>query len=94
MHEILFFVDSKSLLTKSFQAEPRAVLQTALGHASAYLNCHCCQSGVMSRNFEDICIVYTLHLECAKLINLQDLFEAFVVIATGRDKKISQKELQ
>ncbi|KAJ3322102.1 Origin recognition complex subunit 3 [Boothiomyces sp. JEL0866] len=66
LNELLFF---DSNVNKAVKAEPRAVIQTALKYPQMYIN-----------TIVDTNILYKLYLECGRLINLQDWFEAFKIL--------------
>ncbi|KAJ3258002.1 hypothetical protein HK103_004136 [Boothiomyces macroporosus] len=66
MNELLFFDGN---VNKAVKAEPRAVVQTALKYPQMYID-----------TIVDTNILYKLYLECGRLINLQDWFEAFKVL--------------
>lgn len=61
---------------------PRVAIQTALSNPQHYLQCDCCQTdiGTVQDTLPDICIAYRLHLECGRLINLYDWFQAFTAV--------------
>uniref|UniRef100_A0A8C9RU53 Origin recognition complex subunit 3 n=1 Tax=Scleropages formosus TaxID=113540 RepID=A0A8C9RU53_SCLFO len=44
-------------------------------------------SGIISSAAPDICIIYKLHLECGRLINLYDWLEAYATVATAAEGK-------
>lgn len=74
IHEAFYF-DQVSLLGKHLSPPPRAAMQAGLNTPVHYL---ASASGGGARdtalcpNMPDICILYQLHLECGKLINLFD----------------------
>ncbi|KAJ7421896.1 hypothetical protein WISP_40566 [Willisornis vidua] len=45
-----------------------------------------CDGGSISNKAPDICIVYKLHLECGRLINLVDWLEAFSTVVTAAEE--------
>uniref|UniRef100_A0A8C8BC27 Origin recognition complex subunit 3 n=1 Tax=Otus sunia TaxID=257818 RepID=A0A8C8BC27_9STRI len=85
LHEIVYF-NTASVLREHLNAAPRIALHTALNNPYRYLKNQELKSdeGSISNKAPDICIVYKLHLECGRLINLVDWLEAFstVVMAT------------
>ncbi|KAI8902730.1 origin recognition complex subunit 3 N-terminus-domain-containing protein [Globomyces pollinis-pini] len=95
LHEIIYFTDSQRLIPKTFHPEPRGIIQTALNHSNTYLGCECCESNSLCSKFEDICILYRLYLECGRLINLSDWYEAFkCVLSPNTSKNMNEPELQ
>ncbi|KAJ3275765.1 Origin recognition complex subunit 3 [Terramyces sp. JEL0728] len=67
LNELLYF---DSNVNKAIKAEPRSVIQTGLKYPQVYT------STIVDTN-----ILYKLYLECGRLINLQDWFEAFKVLS-------------
>ncbi|ORX85318.1 hypothetical protein BCR32DRAFT_265718 [Anaeromyces robustus] len=92
-HEIVYYTES-SKLKKSFSAQPRSVIHTALNYPRYYLNCQCCSDNdhIIESSLHDTCIAYKLYLECGKLINLYDWFVAFGNILNDKIVKEKQKE--
>lgn len=87
--EIFVFSDATTL-RKHIVGAPRAALHQALQNPHYYLQCECCEtdSGNQLRPTQpDLAIVYKLHLECGKMINLFDWLQAFnaVAVATEHD---------
>ncbi|OZJ02637.1 hypothetical protein BZG36_04165 [Bifiguratus adelaidae] len=97
MHEIVYYSNAK-LLQRTFSAQPRASIQTALSHPQHYIRCHCCHHHAedpsnwlpyrILSGEDDICIAYRLYLECGRLINMFDWFTAFkAVLGHGHESK-------
>ncbi|KAI9596713.1 origin recognition complex subunit 3 N-terminus-domain-containing protein [Syncephalis fuscata] len=84
LYECSYF-SSSSLLQKTFAPQLRATTQTALRLPVHYLGCHCCRerssnissSSTILRTQPDTCILYQLHLECGRWINLHDWFISY-----------------
>ncbi|KAL0086630.1 origin recognition complex subunit 3 N-terminus-domain-containing protein [Phycomyces blakesleeanus] len=99
MHELVYYVQSK-LHEKSFSAQPRASVQTALTNSKHYLDCQCCQGGQdqLLPSEPDSCILYKLYLECGRMINLYDWFVAFGCIIerekSPADNPLNENEVQ
>uniref|UniRef100_A0A8C3BXW6 Origin recognition complex subunit 3 n=1 Tax=Cairina moschata TaxID=8855 RepID=A0A8C3BXW6_CAIMO len=76
LHEIVYF-NTASVLREHLNAAPRVALHTALNNPYCYLKSQALRSdgGSISNKAPDICIVYKLHLECGRLINLVDWLE-------------------
>uniref|UniRef100_A0A8C3JB96 Origin recognition complex subunit 3 n=1 Tax=Calidris pygmaea TaxID=425635 RepID=A0A8C3JB96_9CHAR len=76
LHEIVYF-NTASVLREHLNAAPRIALHTALNNPYWYLKNQALKSdgGSISNKVPDICIVYKLHLECGRLINLMDWLE-------------------
>uniref|UniRef100_A0A8B9QXJ2 Origin recognition complex subunit 3 n=1 Tax=Apteryx owenii TaxID=8824 RepID=A0A8B9QXJ2_APTOW len=81
LHEIMYF-NTASALREHLNAAPRIALHTALNNPYCYLKNQALKSdgGTISNKAPDICIVYKLHLECGRLINLVDWLEAFSTV--------------
>ncbi|KAI8820462.1 origin recognition complex subunit 3 N-terminus-domain-containing protein [Fimicolochytrium jonesii] len=83
LHEVFVYSNAK-LLERAFHPQPRAAIQTALGHTTNYLNCACCPTSAgesaISHTLQDTSIVYRLYLECGSMINLYDWFMAFSAV--------------
>ncbi|RUP49553.1 hypothetical protein BC936DRAFT_142251 [Jimgerdemannia flammicorona] len=99
-HEIVYYSNVK-LHEKTFTAQPRAAIQTALAQPLHYLNCDCCRdiaTDALSATQHDTCILYKLYLECNRMINMYDWFVAFGVVlereARGAKGKIEEREVQ
>ncbi|NWW91188.1 ORC3 protein, partial [Rhynochetos jubatus] len=86
LHEILYF-NTASVLREHLNAAPRIALHTALNNPYCYLKNQALKSdgGSISNKAPDICIVYKLHLECGRLINLVDWLEAFATVVTAAE---------
>ncbi|KAM6083085.1 origin recognition complex subunit 3 isoform 2-T2 [Chlamydotis macqueenii] len=84
LHEIMYF-NTASVLRGHLNAAPRIALHTALNNPYCYLKNQALKSdgGSISNKAPDICIVYKLHLECGRLINLVDWLEAFSTVVTS-----------
>ncbi|XP_065537341.1 origin recognition complex subunit 3 isoform X1 [Lathamus discolor] len=87
LHEIVYF-NTASVLRGHLNAAPRIALHTALNNPYSYLKNQALKSdgGSISNKAPDICIVYKLHLECGRLINLVDWLEAFSTVVTAVDE--------
>ncbi|KAM9297802.1 origin recognition complex subunit 3 isoform 6-T6 [Morus bassanus] len=86
LHEIVYF-NTASILRGHLNAAPRIALHTALNNPYCYLKHQALKSdgGSISNKAPDICIVYKLHLECGRLINLVDWLEAFSTVVTAAE---------
>ncbi|KAM9636499.1 origin recognition complex subunit 3 isoform 8-T13 [Morphnus guianensis] len=86
LHEIVYF-NTASVLREHLNAAPRIALHTALNNPYCYLKNQALKSdgGSISNKAPDICIVYKLHLECGRLINLVDWLEAFSTVVTAAE---------
>ncbi|XP_071506820.1 origin recognition complex subunit 3-like [Diadema antillarum] len=84
LHEVCYYNDI-SELRQRLNASPRAAIQTALSNPYYYLqNSECEKLGDgISNTLPDLCIVYKLHLECGRLINLYDWLQAFITVVQG-----------
>ncbi|KAI7862220.1 origin recognition complex subunit 3 N-terminus-domain-containing protein [Spinellus fusiger] len=97
MHELIYYTNVK-LHEKSFAAQPRASVQTALTQPKHYLDCSCCGGahGSLLPSEPDSCILYKLYLECGRMINLYDWFVAFgsVLEREKRETSLEEDEVQ
>ncbi|XP_061845414.1 origin recognition complex subunit 3 isoform X2 [Colius striatus] len=86
LHEVVYF-NTPSVLREHLNAAPRIALHTALNNPHCYLKNEALKSGEgsISNKAPDICIVYKLHLECGRLINLVDWLEAFSTVVTAAE---------
>uniref|UniRef100_A0A8C0IA89 Origin recognition complex subunit 3 n=1 Tax=Bubo bubo TaxID=30461 RepID=A0A8C0IA89_BUBBB len=86
LHEIAYF-NTASVLREHLNAAPRIALHTALNNPYRYLKNQELKSdeGSISNKAPDICIVYKLHLECGRLINLVDWLEAFSTVVMAAE---------
>ncbi|KAL7750768.1 Origin recognition complex subunit 3 [Sorochytrium milnesiophthora] len=69
LHELVYY-SRDAALHKVLTPRPRSAVQAALGHPNLYLHSDQALS-------PDTCILYRLYLECGRMINLYDWFEAF-----------------
>ncbi|KAM9155303.1 origin recognition complex subunit 3 isoform 1-T1 [Pangshura tecta] len=86
LNEVVYF-NTANTLREHLNAAPRIALHTALNNPYCYLKNQTLQSdvGCISNTAPDICIVYKLHLECGRLINLVDWLEAFSTVVTAAE---------
>uniref|UniRef100_A0A8C8I4W0 Origin recognition complex subunit 3 n=1 Tax=Oncorhynchus tshawytscha TaxID=74940 RepID=A0A8C8I4W0_ONCTS len=78
LYEVCYY-SSSAVLRRHLNATPRTSIQTALSNPYHYLKNEDlrAEDGTVSNAAPDICIVYKLHLECGRLINLYDWLELF-----------------
>ncbi|KAL5288502.1 ORC3 family protein [Megaselia abdita] len=78
LHEIFVFSDI-AMVKKNIVGAPRAALHMALNNPQFYLQCKCCdlETGSLVPTLPDLSVVYKLHLECGKMINMFDWLQAF-----------------
>lgn len=81
LHEVIYY-DKLQETRKHLVGMPRVAIQIALSNPRHYLQCDCCQTdiGTVQDTLPDVCIAYKLHLECGRLINLYDWFQAFTAV--------------
>lgn len=86
--ELFHFSDSQTL-RKHIVGAPRAAVHQALLNPQHYLQCECCvleSATQLTPSQPDLSIVYKLHLECGKMINLYDWLQAFkAIVAQDQD---------
>ncbi|NWV01311.1 ORC3 protein, partial [Upupa epops] len=86
LHEAVYF-NTASVLREHLTAAPRIALHTALNNPYCYLKNEALKTDgeSISSKAPDICIVYKLHLECGRLINLVDWLEAFSTVVMAAE---------
>lgn len=80
--ELFVYSDSQTL-RKHIVGAPRAAVHQALLNPQHFLQCDCCElesTAQLTPSQPDLSIVYKLHLECGKMINLYDWLQAFKAI--------------
>lgn len=98
--EIFFFNDGNAM-KHHILGSPRAAIHTGLNNPQAYLNCSCCtlnnEQSILP-TLPDLSIIYKLHLECRRLINMYDWLQAFLSIVgpdtSGEEQREVDAELQ
>ncbi|XP_072355884.1 origin recognition complex subunit 3 isoform X1 [Scyliorhinus torazame] len=92
LHEVVYF-SAAGTIRRHLNAAPRTALQTALSNPYYYLQNEVLRSegGTITNTAPDICIVYKLHLECGRLINLYDWLQAFVTVVNAAEGKDPDK---
>ncbi|XP_035220072.1 origin recognition complex subunit 3-like isoform X2 [Stegodyphus dumicola] len=91
-HEIFYF-DDVSSLKKHLLTVPKITLCRTLSNPHRCLKCNCCkiiETGEIQPSMPDIAVLYKLHLESGKLINLCDWLTAFKSIK-DKDEEIKTK---
>ncbi|XP_066524034.1 origin recognition complex subunit 3 isoform X2 [Hoplias malabaricus] len=93
LNEVCYY-SSSGVLRRHLNATPRTSIQTALGHPFFYLKNESLKTdtGTVSSAAPDICIVYKLHLECGRLINLYDWLEAYATVTSAAEGKDPDSE--
>ncbi|XP_069743459.1 origin recognition complex subunit 3 isoform X2 [Narcine bancroftii] len=93
LHELVYFKISGEL-RRHLNAAPRAALQIALSNPYSYLKNEALKSeeGTITNVAPDICIIYKLHLECGRLINLYDWLQAFATVVCAAEGKDPDKD--
>lgn len=96
LHELFVFSDL-STVRRNIIGAPRAALHMALNNPHYYLQCKCCQlreENQLLGTLPDLSVVYKLHLECGRMINLFDWLQAFksVVDINNDDNDDDQQE--
>ncbi|KAM7344166.1 origin recognition complex subunit 3 isoform 1-T2 [Cochliomyia hominivorax] len=79
LHELFVFSDI-STVRRNIIGAPRAALHMALNNPHFYLQCKCCglrEHSQLLATLPDLSIIYKLHLECGRMINLYDWLQAF-----------------
>ncbi|KAL7873046.1 hypothetical protein AOLI_G00121170 [Acnodon oligacanthus] len=88
LNEVCYY-SSSGVLRRHLNATPRTSIQTALSHPFYFLQNESLKTdaGTVSSAAPDICIVYKLHLECGRLINLYDWLEAYATVVSAAEGK-------
>ncbi|GFY70323.1 origin recognition complex subunit 3 [Trichonephila inaurata madagascariensis] len=85
----IFYFDDVSSVKKHLMAVPRVTSCYTLSNPHHYLKCKCCKissSDEIQSTMPETCLLYKLHLESGKLINLYDWLEGFKTIkASGEN---------
>nr|XP_017001102.2 origin recognition complex subunit 3 [Drosophila takahashii] len=87
IHELFVFSDIATV-RRNIIGAPRAALHTALNNPHFYMQCKCCELQDQSQlvgTLPDLSVVYKLHLECGRMINLFDWLQAFRSVVSGSD---------
>ncbi|XP_068630803.1 origin recognition complex subunit 3 [Battus philenor] len=93
-HEIMFFSDVTNI-KKQIVGSPRGALHTALNNPFHYLQCHCCRLPSLDSavdSLPDVCLVYKLHRECGKHINLYDWLQAFAAVINPTEEEDQRQQ--
>jgi origin recognition complex subunit 3 len=93
MSEIWLY-DSTSPYRDVFTPRPRAAVERALSLPHNYLNCECCESvEALSSTQPATAILYQMYLETGSLINVFDLWSAFLeMISSGEEEKCDERD--
>ncbi|KAK7152523.1 hypothetical protein R3I93_010672 [Phoxinus phoxinus] len=93
LSEVCYY-SSSAVLRQRLNVSPRTSIQTALSHPFHYLQNESLKTnaGTISSAAPDLCIVYKLHLECGRLINLYDWLEAFVTVMSAAEDQDADSE--
>ncbi|EDW79676.1 uncharacterized protein Dwil_GK17892 [Drosophila willistoni] len=87
LHELFVFSDIATV-RRNIIGAPRAALHTALNNPHFYMQCKCCElqeSQQLMGTLPDLSVVYKLHLECGRMINLFDWLQAFRSVVRAND---------
>ncbi|KAK2878670.1 hypothetical protein QQF64_011211 [Cirrhinus molitorella] len=93
LSEVCYY-SSAGVLRQRLNVTPRTSIQAALSHPFYYLQNESLKTntGTISSAAPDLCIVYKLHLECGRLINLYDWLEAFVTVMSATEDQDADSE--
>ncbi|XP_020496380.2 origin recognition complex subunit 3 isoform X1 [Labrus bergylta] len=86
LNEVCYY-SSSATVRRHLNATPRTSIQAALNSPYYYLqnNSLITEDGSVSNAAPDICVVYKLHLECGRLINLYDWLEAYSTVVSAAE---------
>lgn len=94
-YELCCFSNS-SIVKRHLIGSLRAASYTALNHPQVYLNCDCCKldnDDTIQQSLPDINIIYKLHMESKKLINMYDWLQGYLTIVNPNDEADEQREI-
>ncbi|XP_012283310.1 origin recognition complex subunit 3 isoform X2 [Orussus abietinus] len=94
-HEIFCFGDGNTA-KHHIRGSLRAAIHTALNDPRMYLECNCCKldnDESILTSLPDLSIIYKLHLESGKLINMYDWLQAFLTIVNPNEVVEEQREV-
>ncbi|XP_053973901.1 origin recognition complex subunit 3 [Hylaeus volcanicus] len=94
-HEIFCFSDG-SLARQHIRGSLRAAVHMGLNDPQVYLNCGCCKlenDEAIPSTLPDLSIIYKLHLESRKLINMYDWLQAFLIIVNPVGEAKEQRDV-
>ncbi|XP_012525761.2 origin recognition complex subunit 3 isoform X2 [Monomorium pharaonis] len=94
-HEIFCYSDGNQA-KHHIRGSLRAAIHTGLSDPQMYLDCDCCKlenDDDIPRTLPDLSIIYKLHLESRKLINMYDWLQAFLTIADPRSQSTEQRDV-
>lgn len=81
--ELFVFTDHLAI-KRHIMGAPRAAIHQALNNPAHYLQCECCEiendDAKLLPTMPDVSIVYKLHLECGKMINMFDWLQSFKIV--------------
>lgn len=95
LHELLFFDDIPAVKSYIVGSQRQAMLR-GLKDPHFYLDCACCKLsdlGDILPSLPDVSIVYKLHLESGKLINMFDWMQSFLTITNPSTSFEEQTEV-
>lgn len=85
LHEVIYFSRGNKI-THSFSLNAHISIRTALKSPSYYLPVY--DDDPLSDVFPDTSILFQLHLEYGKMINMSDLLDSFSLSVTGETNEI------
>ncbi|XP_018366065.1 PREDICTED: origin recognition complex subunit 3 [Trachymyrmex cornetzi] len=94
-HEIFCYSDGNQA-KHHIRGSLRAAMHTGLSDPQMYLDCDCCKlenDGDIPRTLPDLSIIYKLHLESRKLINMYDWLQAFLTIVDPQTQHAEQRDV-
>ncbi|GAB1859503.1 Origin recognition complex subunit 3 [Camponotus japonicus] len=94
-HEIFCYSDGNQA-KHHIRGSLRAAIHTGLNDPQMYLDCDCCKlenDDDIPRTLPDLSIIYKLHLESRKLINMYDWLQAFVTIIDPQTQATEQRDV-
>ncbi|XP_071646332.1 origin recognition complex subunit 3 [Temnothorax longispinosus] len=94
-HEIFCYSDGNQA-KHHIRGSLRAAIHTGLSDPQMYLDCDCCKlenDDDIPHTLPDLSIIYKLHLESRKLINMYDWLQAFLTIVDPQAQSMEQRDV-
>lgn len=95
MNEIFCYSDGNSV-KQHIRGSVRGAIHTGLNDPQVYLQCDCCKlenEDAMPATLPDLSIIYKLHLESRKLINMYDWLQAFATIVDPAEDNDEERRI-
>ncbi|KAH0947979.1 hypothetical protein HN011_007458 [Eciton burchellii] len=94
-HEIFCYSEGNQA-KRHIRGSLRSAIHTGLSDPQMYLDCDCCRlenDDDIPRTLPDLSIIYKLHLESRKLINMYDWLQAYLTIADPQAQSMEERDV-